>query len=616
MAAARVVVWGFALGASAGFDLLWDEFNPHCEPMWSAEEMMRACERADDPATAEKPRGWLLDGDRGERGDRGGRGPSVPTAEEVALARDGFVPTDTAPTPRRSSPSTPANPLAGLGSLGGDPPPALERSPLAEGAARDTPPSELLVNTVNATYELFVDPDGITYASRDRLIAEPIDTKAFDRILRNLYRRILPGTVPTNGAIKNAIDCIDAEASARPPRTVSVRSVFQDDKVYFHLDRDIVYQIDADGWRPVKAAPVRFKWPHKTQALPEPQPGGTVDMLREFLNLDDENQFPLVIAWLTAVIRGADTNMPIPILTLHGGQGSTKSTFTKMMLDLTDPRSVELRILGDEIEDIMVGARSAWVLAFDNISRIGDEMSDAFCSLVTGGSIARRTKHMDSDETAFTAMRPVIFNGINEPSGRGDLLERMLMLKLRPIDKKKRVTKKLLFAKFNAARPRILGALFDLVSLGLRNHSRVNPALQLPRMADFGQWSAAIFGDGIVTDQLAKAGEENAEYALEANQVAEVLIGFLDSHHRQWAKDWVGTGSELLVELSREVRATNEGLLPKGWPGQPNQLTRMIRRIAPQLKAVKGWEMEDARVGHDRQRRMKFTKCGGADGES
>ena len=44
--------------------------------------------------------------------------------------------------------------------------------------------------------------------------------------------------------------------------------------------------------------------------------------------------------------------------------------------------------------------------------------------------------------------------------------------------------------EFEAARPRILGALLDAVALGLRKL----PALalrQLPRMADFATWASA-----------------------------------------------------------------------------------------------------------------------------
>lgn len=61
MRAARVVCWGFDLGESRGFDILWDHFNPRCEPPWSESEMLKKCRDGCDPTRADNPRGWLRD---------------------------------------------------------------------------------------------------------------------------------------------------------------------------------------------------------------------------------------------------------------------------------------------------------------------------------------------------------------------------------------------------------------------------------------------------------------------------------------------------------------------------------------------------------------------------
>jgi hypothetical protein len=60
MAAARVVVHGFDLGPGAGFQLLWEQYNPRCEPPWSEKELRHKCEEADTKPYG-KPRGWLLE---------------------------------------------------------------------------------------------------------------------------------------------------------------------------------------------------------------------------------------------------------------------------------------------------------------------------------------------------------------------------------------------------------------------------------------------------------------------------------------------------------------------------------------------------------------------------
>lgn len=63
MEVARAVVWGFDLGAAAGFDLLQEHYNPRCQPPWSDAELLHKCQEA-DTVDFGKERGWLLREDR------------------------------------------------------------------------------------------------------------------------------------------------------------------------------------------------------------------------------------------------------------------------------------------------------------------------------------------------------------------------------------------------------------------------------------------------------------------------------------------------------------------------------------------------------------------------
>jgi hypothetical protein len=56
---ARAIVWGFDLGAEAGFEVLQQHYNPRCRPPWSDAELWHKCEDA-DRVSCDKPRGWLL----------------------------------------------------------------------------------------------------------------------------------------------------------------------------------------------------------------------------------------------------------------------------------------------------------------------------------------------------------------------------------------------------------------------------------------------------------------------------------------------------------------------------------------------------------------------------
>ncbi len=90
--AARVAVFGFDLGPDVGFRLLWDHYNPRCDPAWSEKELLHKCQSA-DTAPFDKVRGWLLDENRGSNGNgMPGNGHGCPvdgqpmTGTEIILA--------------------------------------------------------------------------------------------------------------------------------------------------------------------------------------------------------------------------------------------------------------------------------------------------------------------------------------------------------------------------------------------------------------------------------------------------------------------------------------------------------------------------------------------------
>lgn len=88
---ARAVVWGFALGQEAGYQLLASGWNQTCQPPWSEAELRHKCEDA-DRLPYDKPRGYLLQDDQqGARPSANGQdegqqdhaGSSAPSEEDI-----------------------------------------------------------------------------------------------------------------------------------------------------------------------------------------------------------------------------------------------------------------------------------------------------------------------------------------------------------------------------------------------------------------------------------------------------------------------------------------------------------------------------------------------------
>ena len=79
--------------------------------------------------------------------------------------------------------------------------------------------------------------------------------------------------------------------------------------------------------------PVRFRRAPGMLPLPVPERGGSIEVLRSFLNLSNQNGFVLVVAWLLAALRSGG---PYPLLTISGEQGSEKTVLSKLLRALVD----------------------------------------------------------------------------------------------------------------------------------------------------------------------------------------------------------------------------------------------------------------------------------------
>ena len=143
-------------------------------------------------------------------------------------------------------------------------------------------------------------------------------------------------------------------------------------------------RIDAKGWQVLERPPVKFVRPQGKLALPAPKRGGTIDDLRDFLNVATEADFYMVVAWLLAALWPTG---PYPILVISGEHGSAKSTTARLLRSIVDPNVAPIRTPPREDRDMLVAARNGHVICLDNISELPWWLSDGLCRLSTGGGL-------------------------------------------------------------------------------------------------------------------------------------------------------------------------------------------------------------------------------------
>lgn len=337
-------------------------------------------------------------------------------------------------------------------------------------------------------------------------------------------------------------------------------------------------RITAHGWEPVTRCPVHFLRPASLQPLPMPERGGMVEELFSLCNITERQSQSLALSWLVAACR---PGRPVPLLAVTGKQGSAKSTTAEMLSRIIDPKITALRTKPKDEETVMVSAHNSWVIGYDNLSGIPDWLSDFLCSLSTGVAHTGRALYTNGEESVMQAIRPIILTSIDDVAKRSDLIDRTLILSLPTLEEEQRRTEEEVWADFDEAHPRILGAVLDAVSSAIAKLPSI-PKRNLPRMADFARWAMAAeealgFNPGEFRSAYADNRLDGHAQALENCPLVEPIDRFMSNKN-----EWTGTATDLLRNL--EERATKQEREHRRWPKDAIRLSGELQRVAPNLR--------------------------------
>jgi energy-coupling factor transporter ATP-binding protein EcfA2 len=366
-------------------------------------------------------------------------------------------------------------------------------------------------------------------------------------------------------------------------------------------------EVSVDGVRVFDDPLALFYRPPGTLPLPVPLvPCSDADSatifleLRQLLDVAEDHAWTCCLAWLLASLRPVG---PYPLLVLRGEKGSGKSTLARQLRSLIDPRQPELKTLPKDTRDLAIGAEHAHVLAFDNLSTLDGDLSDALCRLAYGDGFETRALYTGRSLDVFQAARPVVLTSITDVATRSDLLDRALMVRIPA--RERRADDDALDAQLLELRPRALGALLHAAhrALLLSPSTVVPDSIRMRAPARFAAGAEAALGlapGAIAQAYLASRDEGTDVDALDP--VAEALLSWLEPGPA--GCDWEGPLSELLSNLSARWAGKKQ---PRSWPETPRALRAILDRLAPTLRRFRV-SVEYCIKGHENRRTVAIHR--------
>jgi hypothetical protein len=426
---------------------------------------------------------------------------------------------------------------------------------------------------------LFVDQHGAPHAlvNGEPL---PLTSRCHSWLRRLMWER---EERAVNGEyLKTAAGTLAAHAEfSGEVRELHTRAAWHGGTLYYELRPDRVVEVRGDGWGFAEDPPVLFRRYPNLKPLPDPERGGSAKNLAGYANLRTSRDKRLFTAYAATVPL---EHVGRPILNASGAMGSGKTSVGRLVKRTWDPTAPETVRL--DPRDILQKASHAFVLMLDNQNTIPEWAADTLCRLVTGEADSKRRLYTDDEDVIIELRRAVLLNGINVPTDRGDVLDRSLVVELERIPDAERKTEEELWERFGREHPRLLGALFGVLSEAMAT----KPSLRLsrrPRLADWGEYAAAVYevmGWGAETfladwDEVVKVQNRAT---LDGSPVAQAVIGFVEDRGQ-----YSGTSSDLHAKLKPVAASLGVDVeRDKAWPKSARWLWRRIKEVLPLLVAA------------------------------
>ncbi len=432
--------------------------------------------------------------------------------------------------------------------------------------------------------ELFHDLLGECYA----VLNDPKNGKVCHRVKSSVVRQFIQhkyykvkGAPLAAAAIAEVLEVLEAKATFdAPTQEAHVRFASYNGKIFIDIgpqDGRIV-EIGKNGWKLTEKTTVNFRRPEGYLPLIVPKRGGDPNDLQELLGLDDTN-FILVVAF---ILNCFNPDGPYMLLLAQGEQGSGKSFICELIKRIVDPSEVAKMRLPKTEHDLAIQAKTHRLLVFDNAGSVNWEISDALCTMATGGAFVTRKYYTDDEARVMKHKRPVIMNGIGEFANRPDLLERSAQINLKAMPEQLRKTEAELNIKLDEILPSFMGFVFDCVAHALKTINEVDTPKSM-RMADAAKWIVAAepateFQQGSFLMALEQSQREAMTDRIVNDPLVIAMLKVLEGNSNS---RFEGTFGELHALINEESGSSFRGI-----PQTAAHLSNSLSRLNPSLKKI------------------------------
>lgn len=452
------------------------------------------------------------------------------------------------------------------------------------------------VDLAEESGEFFMADNNRVYANikRDdgKIVTVDIEGKDFKIYLRNAMRKNLKMKTIKAEWWREMLDYLYILANEKSDKkSIYNRIGKTKDTVLYDLSTD-KYQcveIKKGSWKIIDTPPSVFHRDSndKEQVVPVyDEDFDFLDTIMKFFNFSTEEDAKLFSIWLISAFIPDITH---PLLVFTGAHASGKSSACTMIQELISPRAIDRMAFPKKVDDLVISLSNHCISVFDNCSarRIGEDASDILCQSVSGGVYTKRKLYSDMDTVTIPLKGMVVMNGCDSLVERPDLVSRVLQFNFTSIEGERLETDQDLMEEFQKVKPKLLGFIFQALSIYMEEKEGVEVERYVIRLTEFQKVAKIInqivFGDDEETDTIEDLLDNNKNVMtiqlLEENPVAVLILEFM-----KYKTEWNGSVTKLYDELDTVALRMRMERNNRLYPKHPASLSRRLNSIASSLK--------------------------------
>lgn len=331
-----------------------------------------------------------------------------------------------------------------------------------------------------------------------------------------------------------------------------------------------------------------------TQVTPQFNDPQALEKIVKLFNLLEGQEQIFTVTLITQFLAAR----AIPSAFFDGQAGSFKTSVSAMMKMIIDPSGKDFDSnaigLSTDIDNLTLTLYNRYFTPFDNVTNISPEQADTLSKATTGSTTSKRKLYENKESIELTMRRKYSLGGVAPKMDYPDLVDRLLAFPRKNAKDVKTLEEEVVLREFNELLPNALGCIFTAISKAMEIRNTLTIEIKT-RLADFERWGEAIsqalgYQPNTFLESYYNKRNESAMSAKESFPIIDLIEALLNQTKPQ-------PDCTVLVELPTdellhklELLASEHGVDIASkyvrFPKMPNQLSRMIKTVAPILQKM------------------------------